>query len=269
MADVTSIANRALLACGARQQISGFPPGDSSVEAQTVATLWAPTFEQLGRAAYWNVLRKEQTLSLIAAAPTTPENPDGTTYISPPLPWLYAYAYPVDCLALRYVMPTFPLNTGASPPATTVNNAAATWLPNGGQIPFVVSTWTDANNQPILVILTNQSQATAVYTMNQPNPAIWDSQFQAAMVASLAAFLAPALTLSFPLMQINIKLAETIIKQARAADGNEGVTVMDHLPDWMAARNGATANWYGYGGVTTWGGLMYYDVAWPSGDYSG
>lgn len=262
-----SIANRALLACGSRTQISAFPPGDSSVEAQAVATLWQPTFEQLGRTARWNALRKELQLSLLAAAPTTPENPNGTTWPTPPLPWLYAYAYPVDCLAMQYVMPTYPLNTGASNPPLTINNAAQTWLPNGGQIPFVVSTWTDTNGSPILIVLTNQCQATAVYTMDQPNPAIWDSMFQQAMVASLAAFLAPALTLSEPLMQTNIKLAEEIIAQARAADGNEGVTVMDHIPDWYIARQGATANWYGYGGVTSWGGYMY-SIAWPQSGFS-
>lgn len=267
MADVTSICNRSLLGCGARTQISGFPPGDGSIEAQACATLFQPTFEQLGRTARWNCLRKELALGLIAAAPGTPENVAGDTYPTPPIPWLYTYSYPVDCLAMQYVMPTFPLNTNSAPPALAINNAAATWLPNGGQIPFVVSTWADSNGNPILVILTNQCQATAVYTMNQPNPAIWDSMFQQAMVASLAAFLAPALTLSEPLMQTNIKLAESIIAQARAADGNEGVTVMDHLPDWIAARAGSTATFYGFGSPG-WSGFNLYSMNWPGAYYS-
>lgn len=260
MADQLSIANRALLSVGARAQISTLNPSDGSVEGDAVSVLWTPTFEQLGRSAMWNCLTKQVTLSLLYAASGTPENPDGTSYPIPPTPWLYAYAYPSDCLDMRYIVPSYPADTGSSEPPTTINNAAGTWLPSGGQIPYAVTTASTTNNAPILVILTNQDQAQAVYTVNQPNPAAWDSMFQAAMVASLAAFLVPALSLSLPLMDMSIKTAEMIIAKARAADGNEGVTVMDHLPDWMAARAGAQ----GYGlGFSNWGGYCY-SMNWPT-----
>lgn len=262
MSDQVSIANRALLSIGARAQISTLNPSDGSVEGDAISVLWTPTFEALGRAAHWNVLRKQQTLGLLMAAQGTPENPDGTSYPIPPTPWLYAYSYPSDCLNMRFIVPSLPVNQGGSTPATTINNGAGTWLPSGGQIPFVVSYSPDINNSPILVILTNQDQAQAVYTVNQPNPAAWDSMFQAAMVASLAAYLVPALSLSMSLMQMSIANAEKIITQARVADGNEGVTVMDHLPDWMAARAGAQGYGLGYGyGFSTWGG--YCNVSWP------
>lgn len=265
-ADQLSIANRALLSVGARAQISSFNPSDGSDEANAISTLWTPTFEQLARTAQWNCLTAQVTLSLIQAAQGTPENPNGTSYPVPPTPWLYAYAYPSNCLDLRFIVPSLPIQEGGTVPATTINNAAGTVIPTGGQIPYVVATILDKNNTPIQVILCNQDQAQAVYTANYPNPALWDSMFQSAMVAALGAFLVPALSLSLPLMDRCIRLAEDIIAKARAADGNEGVTVMDHLPDWMRARYGAQGFGWGYGGISTFGG--YVNMVWPGwGDY--
>jgi hypothetical protein len=164
---------------------------------------------------------------------------------------------------MRYILPSFPANPGGSVPATTINNAAGACLPGGGQIPYAVSTISDANNSPILVILTNQDQATGVYTVNQPNPAGWDSLFQQAMVASLGAFLVPALSLSLPLLDRCVKQAESAITVARVADGNEGVTVMDHTPDWFKARAGGSG-WGPGWGFTNYGGYCY-DMSWPGG----
>ncbi len=162
---------------------------------------------------------------------------------------------------MQFIVPSFPANVGgASVPQTTINNSAATWLPSNGQIPYVVAMALDPNNSPIQVILTNQSLAQAVYTANQPNPAGWDSLFQEAFVSTLAAFLVPALSLSVPLMQMSIQRAERMIVQARTADGNEGVTVMDHIPDWILARAGAQGYGYGYNNNTL---LGFSNIAWP------
>lgn len=266
MADQLSVANRALLAVGARAQISSLNPSDGSDEANSISVLWTPTFEALARTAQWGCLRQQATLSLLQAAQGTPENPSGLSYPTPPNPWLYAYAYPSDCLNIRWIVPSFPISEGGSTPPTTINNAAGTWLPSGGQIQYQISQIKDVNGSPILVVLTNQDQAQAVYTVNQPNPATWDSLFQQAMVNSLGAYLVPALSLSMPLMQMAIKAAEVAIAQARAVDGNEGVTSMDHLPDWMAARAGGGGFGLGYN-ITAYGGLE--SMTWPGGGGGG
>jgi hypothetical protein len=163
---------------------------------------------------------------------------------------------------MRFLVPSLP-TPNAGVPIYSVNTGAPTWLPNSGQIPYVVAYATDANNNPLNVILANQSQAIAVYTVNQPNPQIWDSLFQAAMVASLAAYLTPALSLNIQLMQAQVQVAERAIMQARVRDGDEGVTSMDHIPDWMTARRGATGRFWNYGGP---GGYNYTwsNMAWPS-----
>lgn len=259
--DQLNIANRALLAVGARTYVSSIDPSDGSVEANAISTLWTSTFEQLGRAAHWNCLGRQVTLGLLYAAQGTPENPDGTFMGIPPFPWLYAYAYPSDCLDIRYIVPSAPAGVGGSAPATTINNVAGTWLPSGGQITYLVHTVLDSTNAPITVILTNQSQAEAVYTVNQPNPAGWDSLFTQAMVAALGAFLVPALSLNIALMDRCVKQAEGAIAVARARDANEGVTAMDHLPDWIAARRGGGGYGMGYS-FASWAG--YNNVLWPT-----
>lgn len=265
MADQLSICNRALLAVGARAQISTLNPSDGSVEANACSVLFQPTFEQLARTAPWNCLGKQVTLSLVAAASGTPENPEGTSLPVPPSPWLYAYAYPSDCLDVRYIVPSYPASTGSTPDFP-VNVASATWLPTGGQIPFKVQLIDATPASQRLCVLTNQELAQVVYTTNFSNPAGWDSLFQEGMVASLGAFLVPALSLSLPLLDRCVKQAEVAIAQARVRDGNEGVTNMDHTPDWMQARLGGTG-WYslGYG----YGSTQGYNMCWPSGGSDG
>lgn len=250
---VLSICNRSLLSIGSQSQISAFNEG--STQADACSTLFTPTFEALARSAHWNCLRQQSVLSLLAAAAGTPENLDGTTLPLPPVPWLYAYQLPANSLQARFIVPS--LNSSAY--GSSISSAyisAATYLPTE-TIPFRVAYATDVNNNPIQIILTNQTQAQLVFTVNQPNPQIWDSQFQAAMVASLAAYLVPALALNTTLMQVQIGIAEKLIMQARVRDGDEGTTSQDHIPDWIQARNiGGT--YYGNGAFN--GGWC--DMAW-------
>lgn len=254
-----SLCNRALLAISAKAQVSSISPSDGSAAADACATLFIPTFEQLGRSAWWNCLEKQATLSLLGAAAGTPEGGDSGTGITPPSPWLYMYQYPSDCLKARAIVPTFPgQNDGV--PLTTINNAAPIYVRGMGQIPFKVAYATDAQNNPLTVVITNQSQAQLIYTVNQSNPVVWDTLFQAAFVASLGAFLVPALSAQLPFLQMQIGIAERFIADARAADGNEGSNSQDHQPDWITARSGGSGGWYG-----SWNGMGYNDMCWPSG----
>lgn len=253
---VLSICNRALLAIGMPQaQISDINSGD--VAASACATLFTPTYEALARSAYWNCLRQQATLSLIQAAQGTPENPQGTSLPLPPNPWLYAYQLPSDCLQARFIVPSIPTQPSGTVPISPNLVAAPALFPTES-IPFRVAYSTDANNNPLQVVLTNQTQAQLVYTVNQQNPQIWDSMFQAAMVASLAAYLVPALSLNLPLAQMQIKLAEQLIEQARVRDGDEGTTSQDHIPDFIRARNAGGGTGYCDGNLYN----GYCDMTW-------
>lgn len=259
-ANQISVVNQSLLQIGVQAQISSLT--EASAQANAAATLFTPKFEALARSAPWNCLRAQASLSLIAAASGTPENPNGTTLPLPPVPWLYQYSLPSNCLQIRFLVPSLS-GANAGVPIFSVNTGAATWLPTQGQIPYVVATALDSGNNPINVVLTNQSQAIAVYTANIPNPQIWDSLFEQAMVATLAAWFVPALSLHLPLMQASISIAEKLIEQARVRDGDEGTTSMDHVPDFIRARQGATGRFWAYGGPGGYGNI-YGNMAWPS-----
>ena len=111
MTSILDIANRALSAVGARSGAAGSVTAlqslnASSNEAFQVNLLLNPTRDDLLRAAHWNFARKTALLSLLKAAPGTPENSSTPTAWSsayPPPPWLYSYGYPSDCLKMRSV----------------------------------------------------------------------------------------------------------------------------------------------------------------------
>jgi hypothetical protein len=261
-ASIVSLCNRSLGSIGARSTIASL--SENSTEAIQCNIFYQPTFEQVARSARWGCLRQEAPLTLLAAAAGTPENPTGFTLPIPQQPWLYSYAEPVDCLFVRGLMPNNPQTGTSNPPATTASISAPLYAGYDGSIPFKVSYTTDSSGNPIRIILTNLTQAICVYTVNQPNPIIFDSLLEEAVVSSLAAFLVPALSLNMPLMQMAIKRAEAAIVMARTADGNETPVSQDHLPDWISARiAGSMAN---NGWNSQYG--EYQDMMWPAG-YTG
>lgn len=260
MTSQTDIANRALAQAGSRVQISNFQQQNPA--SANCNLLYQPTFEQLGRAAHWNCLRFQTTtgLTLLKAAQGTPENQNGTTLPIPPQPWLYEYLLPPDCLFLRALVPTF-LNapSGTVPIFPTPSSFSYTLQPKIA-IPFVVGK-DYVNGQLTKIILTNLCQPQAIYTLNDPNPNDWDSQFQAAYVAALAAFLIPPLNLNLSLLNIQTKLADVIIATARSTDGNEGVVSQNREAEWIVARGSGEYIGNGWGGA----GPQYFNMSWPQG----
>lgn len=214
----------------------------------------------MARTAWWNCLSKQATLSLLSAAPGTMENPQGAITPYPPNPWAYSYLVPPDSLRIRKMVPPPPMLQGTGGiPIFPTNNSIQCY---GGQrriIPFEVSYGQDSNGNPAETILTNLSQAQAIYTVNQSNPAFWDSLFQQAIVNALAVYLVPALSLDKALMGMKRQDAEGIIMQARAADGNEGTISQDREASWISARNGSSGSWgTGYNGPN----LNYDNMPW-------
>lgn len=260
---VISLANRALLMVGARSQISNLT--ETSTEANAISVLYQPTYEQLARTAPWGCLRYQQTLTLLAAAEGTPENVDGTNYATPPVPWLYQYAVPSDSLAIRYLLPPFTNNTPTgSVPISTSMIGALSPVAGMGQIPYTIAFSTDISGNPIETILTNQTQAIAVYTVNSANPIIFDSLFEQAFVASLGAYLVPALSLDLALMDRAVRQAESAIALARVRDGNESPVSQNRNAQWMNARmTGGTIGWCGSDIYSPIGWGDYVNMTWP------
>jgi hypothetical protein len=92
------------------------------------------------------------------------------------------------------------------------------------------------NSAPQTVILTNQEFPILEYTTNSTYEPRWDAMFEEAVIAALAARLAQVLTGDKALANAKYSLANTHIINARAIDGNEGLTINDHIPDWIRVR---------------------------------
>lgn len=256
---IVDIVNRALGSIGARAQVQNLNEG--STESNAANVFFTPTFESLARSARWNCLRKQASLTLVAAAPGTPENPQGANTPYPPNPWYYSYLVPPDSLFIRQLIPPpSTLSNSSGAPVFPVNNYTPYYPRAQRAIPYEVAYGVDQFGNAAQVVNTGLSQAQAIYTVNQPNPQFWDSLFQQAMVASLAAYFVPALTLDKALMQMQIGIADRLIAQARAMDGNEGTVSQDRTADWIAARNGESGPW-GVGFNTPW--LNYEAMPWP------
>jgi hypothetical protein len=240
----TDIVNRALQQCGARSTVANL--NEQSPEAKNARMIYTSTRQQMLRAAHWNFARKTAYLTVLKAAPGTPENPSTATSIwepttQPAPPWLYEYAYPSDCLDVRYVMPQ--ITTTGGPLANVGFPAYYYQQPYVNVPPQRFQTAMDTiNGQQVKVILCNQQTAVGVYTCDIENPQIWDSLFAEAMVNALAAQLVMPLSGDKSLRVQAAQAAMQSVNTARVRDGNENLTVNDHTPDWLTVR-GYQADW--------------------------
>lgn len=118
------------------------------------------------------------------------------------------------------------------------------------------------------VIYTNVKDACAIYTAFLSEPSLWDSLFRAALVAYLASEVALSLTvdlngktdlrMGMAIAERQIRIVKQKITEARIADGNEGLSSTDHLPDFMRVRivgNGIAGGFGGQSGVLCGGGF--------------
>jgi hypothetical protein len=226
----TDVINIALTQAGIQASISGL--GENSAEAQAANILYTPKVQSLFRAANWNFARKQLSLTQLKAATINgvlSTNP-------PPVPWLYEYAYPSDCMRARYIIPYFNVSGDIQPPLTTAVSPLIPALMGEPSIQFIVSQDTDSSGNPVKVILTNMQNAILVYTQDITDPGMWDPAFLDAATAYLASWLTNALSRNRAQLGDLISITKEIVADARRTDGDEGPTSADHLPDWMAVR---------------------------------
>jgi hypothetical protein len=242
--DAVALCNIALNQLVARSQITGLSPPSppNNLAAQVMAQIYQLQVDAIFRAAHWNSARKQATLTLLKAAVGTPENADGTTLPIPPVPWRYEYGYPADCLKVRFVIPRPNLPApGTAPIMTNVGVTCEPWV--NTSLPFVPGIDTDQDGNQIKVILTNARQSQAVYTARISNVDLWDPSLQNAVIGALAAWAAPGVSGSMERQKLAITLAAGLINEARNSDGNEGITQMDIVPDWLRVRNAGSGFW--------------------------
>ena len=251
MTSVVSICNRALASIGTRSTIASLT--EQSTEAKQCNLIYEATRDEVLSMAFWNFARKTDTLALLKSAPGTPTNTAAAnsvwSKIYPAPPWLFEYSYPADAIQVRYISPQ-PVSGYIGPIPIFSNDGSVYTAPVQGQqypaVPFVVAIDQDADANDINVVLTNQYQALVVYTRRITDPNIFSSQFTQALVAALAAKLAQALTGKLALSNAKFQEANGWVIQARASDGNEGLTVIDNMPDWITIREDYGSAYLGY-----------------------
>jgi hypothetical protein len=235
-----SICNRALQAIATRTQIASLT--ESSNEARNCNLSYAATRDEVLNMARWGFAKKTDFLSLIKSAPGTPSGVSSASQWStayPAPPWLYEYAYPQDCVTMNQVIQQ-PINAYTGVPFTSNGQNSYPYFIGPGALFEIAGDVIGTDEQN--VVLTNQYQAIGVYTRRVTNTALFSTMFEAAVVEALGAKLALALTGNIKLANLQFGKANAIIIQARANDANEGLTVIDNVPDWLAIRDD-----FGYG----------------------
>lgn len=221
------ICNLALDAVATRSTITSLQ--ENSKEAKACARHYPSALAATLGAAHWNFARAEVNLSLLRDGTKTPPDPV-------PQPWLYEYSYPSDCIQARYVKPMLQGNPGSVPGS----NSLPYWI--GTPVRFLISSDLDQSGNRTKVILTNQGQAQLVYTTLITDTSLFDEQFTVAFWNYLAHLLARPLSGDKQLSRDCYQLAQETCNKAQKSNGNEGLTIVDQVPDWIRVR-GYASDW--------------------------
>lgn len=151
---------------------------DGSKAAKAALDIYGQTRDELLRQNDWDFAEVTASLTLLKSAPSGGYIPGITPWSTayPPLPWLFEYARPGDCLKVRAVKPV-PL-----------------FLPVMDPQPNVFSLgFDDTLAPPAQVILCNVLDAVLTYTGQPTSPATWEADFVEALAAALGRRIAPNL----------------------------------------------------------------------------
>ncbi len=254
---LTDLVNFALFQIGNRQPIKNLAT-DQSAQAVTARTMTAPLMQMLLRSANWSFARGQETLTLWKAAiinGVASTNP-------PPVPFLFSYLYPPNCLRGRFLLPSVSLAAPGSPPLTTNQTPMAAYGPVPTGIPFVPGTDVDPQGNPIRVILTNLQNAQLIFTKDLSQaPMMWDPLFLTAAAAFLGSYLIQANMRNGAQYQQQVSAVTGILDQARAIDGSESIPSVDRQAEWISARmsTGLGYGWNQAGAPGNYGALGGFD----------
>ena len=175
---------------------------DGSKAANDALDIYAQTRDEVMRQDDWSFAERNVSMTLLKSAPVAgyiPPTTWSTTY--PPLPWLFEYAWPDDCLKVRAVKPV-PL-----------------FLPEFDPQPCIFGLENDNSlTPPAKVILCNVPNAVLVYTGQVTDPANWEADFVEAICGALGRRLAPALV-SGELLKLAVADEQTSFATAEMQEG--------------------------------------------------
>lgn len=175
---VPDVVNAALIQIGWKVMIGDI--WDGSAAANAALPIYGEVRDDLLRSGDWGFAETTVAMTLLKQAPSTgyvtgisPWNPAA----NPPPPWIFEYQYMADCIKVRSVKLT-PI-----------------FLPNMDPRPNQFAILDDTAYSPAQkVICCNVPDALCVYTRQETNPLLWDSNFTEAMISRLGERLSLALT---------------------------------------------------------------------------
>lgn len=170
------VVNLALVRIGFKGRITNMFSG--SAAANSALAIYGQTRDELLRQNDWDFAEVTASLTLLKSAPAGGYIPGFTPWstVYPPLPWLFEYQKPADCLKVRAVKPV-PL-----------------FLPVMDPQPHVFSVGYDSTlAPPAQVIMCNVPDAVLTYTGQPTDPTTWEADFIEALAAALARRIAPNL----------------------------------------------------------------------------
>jgi len=194
---------------------------DATTAARSCKLYYATTRDELLSEAPWGFAQKWRLLGLKA------QQGDAWSESGPSPGFQFQYEYPPDCVRLNLILPRVNFEMLRS----VIERKSA-------GVVFEVSSNGGENR-----VNTNAEQAVAGYTERITDPTRWSTQFGTAMVARLSYRVSVPLSGDKQMAASNFQLSNMLAAKAREGDGNEGLTVIDHLPDWLAIRDSYFTDW--------------------------
>jgi len=173
------LINNGLARIGYKLRVGSIYEG--SAAANKALDLYGQARDELLRQNDWGFAERNITMTLLKSAPALVGG--GYGYIpptvwnpvtNPPLPYLFQYTYPPDCLKVRAIKPTPPL------------------LPEMDPRPVISKVFNDNSAAPyIKSIACNVANAQLTYTGQITDPSTYEADFTDALCEELAKLLAP------------------------------------------------------------------------------
>src|SRR5688572_268482 len=137
-----------------------------------------------------------------------------------PSTWLYKYAYPSNCLAVRSIVPP-----GVKKPR------------HDQRIPYEVAN-EQGSQGDVIVIYTNQPNAELIYSHRVTDPTLFDPIFVSALGFLLASEIALPLTVKETIAEKMLNFYIRVSSRAAAVNMNEAEEGVDPEPEAIEYRNG-------------------------------
>lgn len=167
MATIESVCNQALDVIGYPRHIGNIYDGTKA--AIIALNAWGQTRDSALAMRNPEWARKDGVLSLSKSAPNivngTASYPGAWSTAYPPIPWLYEYLWPADCVR--------PLQIKSTPANVPI------WRPRPNQQRWLIDT-------NAMTVLTNEADAILTYIFAVLDPNIWYQDFTDQMVAEMA-----------------------------------------------------------------------------------